>query len=334
MNKIALIILLSVSLVAAGLIGFMAKDREALSKRLISSEATLKTLREDMTTLLDERDRLKSQLKSQAQTIAEAVAPKSSDAALAPPAKIETDNKPSSLPDARKGIKAWAEMLKAPGMKELMKQQQLAALEQQYGGLFARFQLNDAEKADFKQLISERLTAEQELGIELMSEGLTPEQRKAYGEQIAEVKKASDAKIKEFLNSDEDFKTYQDWEGTKAERMQLEMGRSTFANSGEPLSPQQEEQLVNAMHQVNLQPSSVPDLSKPENVDPLKMTPADIEQQLARYDANAKSVHQQAQGFLSPKQLEALVASQQQWRVMVETGLKMSSMMFQQEGKK
>jgi hypothetical protein len=49
---------------------------------------------------------------------------------------------------------------------------------------------------------------------------------------------------------------------------------------------------------------------------------------MTSYDQQVKQVLASAAGFLTPKQLEALKALQQQQRAMQEAGLKMSSMMF------
>ena len=222
-------------------------------------------------------------------------------------------------------------MMKNPAMKDMMKQQQIAALDMQYGSLFSKFHLTDGEKADFKQLLADRIQRESELGLKMLDD-TTPEQRKALVQEYEESKKASDARIRNFLNNDTDYTAFKTWEDTKGERMQLDMGRTLFTNAGEPLTPLQEDQLIGVMSQVKKQPSTVPDLSKPQNFDPEHLTQADIDQQLAHYDASATAVATQAAQFLSPKQLETLRTMQQQWRTMSEAGLKMTSAMFGSQG--
>lgn len=217
-------------------------------------------------------------------------------------------------------------------MKEVMKQQQIAALDMQYAGLFSRFHFTDDEKADFKQLLAERLLRESELGIKMLDD-ITPGQRKALAEEFETAKKAADARIRDFLNNDDDYDAFTNWEETKAERMQIEMGRSLFVSAGEPLSPQQEEQLIGVMLQVRKLPRTMPDLTKPQNFDPAQLTQANIDRQLAQYDANAEAVAAQSAQFLTPTQVEALRTMQQQWRAMSESGMKMTSAMFGPQGK-
>jgi hypothetical protein len=104
------------------------------------------------------------------------------------------------------------------------------------------------------------------------------------------------------------------------------MGKGAFASA--PLTPQQEIQLVDAMHEATMAPSSIPNLQKPENFDPRKFTPADIEAQLKRADDSARIVLASAQKFLSPAQMEALKQSQASWRAMQEASLKMMGSMM------
>lgn len=229
---------------------------------------------------------------------------------------------------ATKPMKAMAEMMKNPAMREMIKQQQIAQMDMQYGGLMSRFQLSDEEKANFKQLLAERVQMESEIGVQMMDDGLSADQRTALMKQITESKKATEEKIRTFLNNDEDFQTYKQWEDSKPERMQLSMGQSLFSSAGEPLSQDQEQRLIDTMHQVRTTPKSTPDLSKPENFAPGNLTPSAIEKQLASFDTDAARVLQQAAGYLTPKQLETLKALQAQWRTLQKTGLEMSSMMI------
>lgn len=225
-------------------------------------------------------------------------------------------------------MKALAEMMKNPAMKEMVKQQQIAQLEMQYAGLMSKFQLNDEEKANFKQLLAERLQLEGEVGLQMMDDSLTPEQRRALMQQITDSKNASNEKIKTFLNNDEDYGTFQHWEESKPERMQLNMGQSLFAAAGEPLSQAQEQQLVETMYTIRTMPKNTPDLNRPENINPANLSSSEIDRQLVNYDADAKRVYQEAARYLSPKQLESLKTMQQQWRAMQEAGLRMSSAMM------
>jgi cell division protein FtsL len=344
MNRNLGILVVVLLLTASGIIAMLTYERNATTGRLRQSQAVQHKLEAELESLRTERDTLRKQLQKQNQAVAEAsLAAAAANPPAAAPASSATSagsNGPGRgkqgeiTPDTvNKSRGAFAEMFKNPAMKEMMKQQQIAGLEMQYGGLFPKFNFSDEEKADFKQLITNKLQGEAEFGFKML-EDLTPQQRTDQAKAYEEFRNSSDAQIRDFLNSDADYNTYKAWEDTKTERMQLEMGRSLFTNSGEPLTPQQEEQLVSTMQQVRKQPSDVPDMSKPQNFDPSKLTQADIDKQLAHYDITADAVAAQAAQFLSPKQLDTLRTMQQQWRTMAESGLKMSAAMFgSQSGK-
>ena len=344
MNKflVALIVLL---LAIGGVFGFLS-EREArdMNERLATLQtkfdevtATAEKMKAAVTKVTQERDNLRSYTtKAEAQVEELKTTLVETEVALTAAKEVATKGNRYSRPGGAIGaaptetkpMKAMAEMMKSPAMREMIKQQQLAQLDLQYGTLFNRFQLNDEEKANFKQLISERMQAEMDMGLKFMEGNTAKPERDAAVKALSDSKAASDAKIKTFLNNDEDYKTFQDWEDSKPERMQLAMGAANFATAGEPLSPQQEDQLVAAMKQARTSVKDLPDMSKPQNADPMNFTPAMTERLMASYDQQAQQVLGAAAGFLTPKQLEALKALQQQQRAMQEAGLKMSSMMF------
>lgn len=145
---------------------------------------------------------------------------------------------------------------------------------------------------------------------------------------LTEAKNASDLKIKTFLNNEQDYLAYQNWEQAKPERMALSMGQSAFAATGEPLTSVQEDQLANAMMRARTSRTNIPDLTKAENLSPENLSRLSLEKILASYDVQAQEVATAAAAFLSPKQLEALKTFQQQQKSLQEMGLKMSGAMF------
>ncbi len=225
---------------------------------------------------------------------------------------------------------AMRQMLDTPGMKEMMKQQSLVQIDMLYARLFDEFQLNPEERENFRQLLAARTAAQQELGLKLMAEETTDEQRRRITADYDTAKKASDQAIRTFLSHDSDYQRFQYWEESAPERMQFEMmgGRSHFATAGQPLTPAQEEQLIGTMVTVRNSPSDLPDLAKPENLTPGNLSDDMITRQLQRYDHSAQTIAQQAAAYLSPVQLEGLAKFIEQQRAMTEMGLKMSNSMM------
>jgi hypothetical protein len=107
--------------------------------------------------------------------------------------------------------------------------------------------------------------------------------------------------------------------------MQLNMSGAAFSNVGEPLTAEQEDRLVAAMHAARTQVKDLPDLQKPENFKPENLTPEMVDRMMKSYDSQASQVAQQAADFLTPKQVEALKTMQQTQKTMQEMGLKMMS---------
>jgi hypothetical protein len=242
--------------------------------------------------------------------------------------KHPTPAAPASAEDLGKSLR---KMLEAPGMKAAMKQQQAFQIVQRYGHLFDVFSLNDQEKQAFNQLLDDRISAQSDLGLKMMDTSLTPEQRQQAMTAYQTSKQASDAAIKNFLNSDADYQTFQQWEDTSPERMQMQfMGDSLFASSAEPLTPQQEQQLIDTMYQTRKQsgPAAGQDPSNPASFDPSNFTDEQLQKTLQMLDANAQTVAQNAKSFLTPGQLQTLANMQGQIRSMTESSMKMAQTMF------
>ncbi len=225
-------------------------------------------------------------------------------------------------------MKTLAEVFKKPEMKDVVVQQNLAQLDMIYGKLYDRLQLDNSEKQDLKNLLSERMRAELEVSMFMMSGDVSPQKAVASGQEILKANAESDQKIRAFLNNETDYQTFQKWEQSKPERMILSMGAAVFAGTGEPLSIAQEDQLVSAMFAARTQVSSVPDMTKPENFTPGNLSPQSSERILANSDAQAAQVAAGAAVYLSSTQMEALKVFQKQQRAMQEMGLKMSAAMM------
>lgn len=294
----------------------LIKAESHLRERLESSIADLSRELEEAR---DARGKFDGEIQRLTKKLAE------TEAAAAKAAAYEKTPSPTTSTDIPS--KTMAEMLKTPGMKDAVVHQNLAQLDMIYGKLYERLNLDGREKQDFKDLLSDRMRAELDLSMQMMSGDASKESAKVVGQGILKVNAESDQKIRAFLNNEADYQIFQKWEQTKPERMILGMGATIFAETGEPLSVAQEDQLVSAMYDARTQVSSVPDMTKPENFTPENLSPQRIEQILAAFDARAAQVAAGAAVYLSPIQQEALKAFQKQQRAMQEMGMKMSAAM-------
>ncbi|MFZ4593684.1 MAG: hypothetical protein ACOYOF_05470 [Verrucomicrobiaceae bacterium] len=339
MKVLLAIVLVAVLAVAGGGYALLMREQGQLHLDLATALVAVKKMENETQALRTERDKLKSETKRLAQQVAtvtqqaKALAEGQGVAAKSPAAGQGS----SSVMGAAGGKPmkdTMTEMMKNPEMREMAKQQQIAMIDLQYGGLFSKFQLDDTEKANFKQLLAERVGLEADMTMRLIDDKLTPQQRQAMIKAMQVAKKQNDDKVRTFLNSEPDYQSFQNWEDTKNERMQLSMGQSAFSGTGEPLSTQQEQQLVDAMYQVRKEPSAVPDMSKIENFDPRHLDAAGLDRLMAKLDADAQRVYQRASTFLTPNQMKALKTMQEQQRSMAEYGLKMSASMMNGQPKK
>lgn len=331
MNRILILLAAIVATCAAGLAGFLLAKPGDTSARLAAQEKITsleKQLQEARTEI--------AQLKAKP-VLAPPPAPVPTPVPTAQPAPgaLAAVPAPSAAPKPAdqaaqdSPMAALKKMMDTPGMKEMMKQQMLTQVELGYGRLFEMLHLNGEEKEQFKQLLAGRLGAATDVGLSMGNGSQTPEEMKRNRDKLVESDATFDRAIHDFLDNENDYKTYLAWQDTQPERMQLNMvGRQTFASAGEPLSAEQEERLVSVMAQARKAPSSLPDMTQPKNFDPSSMTPEVIDRILAQQQEQAKAVAAGAAAFLSPVQQEALAKMQQQYRSMSEAGLRMSSAMF------
>jgi F0F1-type ATP synthase membrane subunit b/b' len=299
---------------AAGAAGAAARAQETL-------EASVATLTRERDEAREQGEQLGGQLRELVKKAAE------SEAALA---RATAQAQPKAQPAQAAGgnpMKPMAEMMKTPGMRDALIQQNLGQVDMFYGKLYDRLQLEGADRQDFKNLLTERMRAELEMSFQMMAGDFSPQQSGAALEELRKANTASDQKIRAFLSNENDYKAFQTWEKTKADRMILNMGTPAFASAGEPLTVAQEDQLVSAMFAARTKSSAVPDMSKPENLTAANLSPDMTQKILADYDAQVAQVAAGAAAYLSPTQLEALKALQKQQRALQEMGLKMGATM-------
>jgi hypothetical protein len=275
-------------------------------------------------TELTEAKRTIASLKRELERRAEPPPPAPVAAAPAPAA-------PAAAPatSSRAGLR---EMMNAPGMREAMERQQALQIDIAYARLFEQLQLSPQEREHFKKLLVERQKTQTELSLKLMDDTLTSAQRQEIGEQIDRQRTAFDDTIRQFLNHDDDWQSFQHWEKTLPERSQYEMlGKGLFASSPEPLSVQQEQQLIDLMAEVRARPGSGGNLAGKTNLDPSLLTDDLIKRQLQQIEVNGRIVAERAAEFLTPAQLQTLKTYQEQTASMTKTGIEMSKMLFPQK---
>lgn len=222
---------------------------------------------------------------------------------------------------------ALREMLKNPAMKAMMEQQQAMQVEASYARLMEQLQLSEEEKAHFNKLLIDKQKVETDLGMKMLDPNLSPEQRKQIVAQAEKNKKTYDDAIKAFLNHESDWHQFQAYEDAKPERISYDsMGRNLFASSSEPLTPQQEQILMNTMTQVRKSPTQEQLALSKSLQDPSQLNAANIARLLEMMRQNNQRILEQSASHMTPGQLKTLEQYLSQNLKNTETGLKMGGM--------
>ncbi len=231
-------------------------------------------------------------------------------------------------------FKGVGEMMKNPETKEMIKNQQKAALngiiDKSYGAFFAQLGLTPEQSAALKDLILNKGLVDAGTGMSLISEDMDATNRAQVLEQTKNEKEAIDEQIKQMLGED-NFKQFQSYEKSVPERMTVGMFRDQQAAGTAALTPDQEAQLVQLMGDERQSFKFTTDLS-----DQSRLT-GDLagnltEEKVSQYLQEQEQLHQRylsrAQTVLSTDQIGSFDKFLSAQRQMQKLGLQMASKMF------
>jgi hypothetical protein len=217
-------------------------------------------------------------------------------------------------------------MMKDPAMREMMREQQKAAINMMYAGLFKDLNLSPEEKDKFKAL----LTDAQMRNIE-NAQGLFGDNKEDALEDAqklaADAKNQTDADIKVLLG-DERFALYEDYQKNLGERMQIDQFKTRLAAEKLPLQDQQTTQLLQIMKE---EKAAVPPVIPTDNTQfPKKelMTAENVDKQSAWMEDYNRRVLARAEQVLTPEQLKQYREFQEQQASLQKLGLNMARQMF------
>lgn len=177
-------------------------------------------------------------------------------------------------------------------------------LDKTYASLFQMLGLNEEELAYFKQLLHDRKYRRLDLISEMTEPGLTSDQKAAKTRELTRLNQSLDETIRHFLNHEEDFATFKNWEDTRGERQQIETARPIFQAEGVPLTPSQEEELLKLMIAVRSEKLAERPIEGMEGRE-LKHS----HRTQMRKEAEKRRIQELAPRFLNPAQVEALKKS-------------------------
>lgn len=250
-----------------------------------------------------------------------------------PPTTAKSSIRPSNLDKTERAnepeiASAVRKMWENPAGKAMMSQGIKIAVAMQYETLIDRLDLSDEEATYFKDLLSKGLADQQEISMKLIS--ADPAQQTEIINDLEQRKQENQEDIKTFLNNDEDFQRFTEYQERLPERQQLDGIRATFAAADVGLEPEIEERLIEAMYQSRTQAGGI-DSNSPEAFAKLRdgSLAASFE---SNWDSEGQALLTEAGAFLSPAQLKALQDYRHQMKELQMTNLKMAETIFKDGG--
>lgn len=215
-----------------------------------------------------------------------------------------------------------------PAGKSMMSQGAKMAVAMMYQDFVDGLDLSKEEGDYFKSLLGKEIADQQELGMKML--GATAEERKTLAEELKKRGTETEAEIKKFLNSEEDFKSFTDYKNHLPERQQLDGIRTAMTTKGVPLDADTETKLVDAMYRARTE-SNAPDLSGPGAMD--EMAKGNLVESFEKsWKIQQQALGKDAAKFLNEPQMNAFQEYQKQAKEMQLMGLKMAEQMM--DGKK
>jgi len=234
-------------------------------------------------------------------------------------------------------IASLAKMFDNPETRDALEAQQKAALgpmiEKTYGRLFSDLQLTPDETAALKEMILNKQLAGAQIGMSMLSESSDPSKSAELGQRVKAAGEAADAQIKAFLGQ-EKFAQLKAYEKTTADRMSIS-GFKDQLNAGAALTPEQEQQLIDAMTLARQNFKFTTDLSDKSKLAG-DFSAMFSEENVNRFAQEMDQLNQNfvghAQNILTPGQLESFRTYLNNQQALQKAGLQMGAKMFAPAG--
>lgn len=239
-------------------------------------------------------------------------------------AKEEKEEAKDSNPMA-----AIGEMFENEDMRKMIKAQMEGQVDMMFGDLYDEFELEGEDLELFKELLVEQQMTIAQLGMRMMKAKDDPEASKALQTQIADYQEQYKEKIREFLNDDGDFETYEFHTKTQSERMELNAFEDSAEKAGHPLSAEQKDSLVRMMFEER---KAFKFDSNFEESDPEfeynKLDSENVNRHLEQMGEVQAIISERSGEILSPEQVPLFQKNQESFLQMIEMQMKMAATMM------
>jgi hypothetical protein len=219
-------------------------------------------------------------------------------------------------------------------MKEMIKSSQKAfmgpMLDKQYAALFQQLNLTPDQTAALKDLLQKKMSAGTDAGMSLLDGSLNAAQRADLAKQMKSETDDYDAQIKQFLG-DENYQMFQAYEKTTPDRMTVSQFSDQLSGGATPLSPDQQQQLIQMMSDERNNFKWTADYNNKNslNGDYASMFSEDKINQFAKEKEQLdQQVLARARQILTAEQLASFQQFQTAQRELQIAGMKMAAQMF------
>ena len=251
------------------------------------------------------------------------------------PPILEADAAAPASDPKKKGMgEFFGKMMKDPKMKEMLRQQQGAALKQMYGE-FSKSKNMDAQQSDqFFALLMEKQWGGMEEGMDVFNGVEKTKEESAAASQAALEKTAETDRKLRMLLGEGGYANYKDYEKTIGERMTLNSMRQQLAVNSAPLADDQAKSLLAVMIEERAKTPASPltsiDGNPREKMRALATSNNSDQFYQAEADLNQRVLNR-ASGILKPEQFSALESFQKQQLEMQKMGMEMAKSLMGEE---
>jgi hypothetical protein len=236
-------------------------------------------------------------------------------------------------------MSGMAALFKDPKMREMIKTQQQAfmgpMIDKQYKDFFQQLNLTPDQAAGLKDLLQKKMLVGADAGMAMLDGSMDAAKRADLAKQMKSQTADYDAQIKQYLG-DDNYKTFQSYEQTVPDRMAVSQFSDQMASSSTPLNADQQQQLIQAMHDERTSFKWTTDYSNqqkmPEGDMSAMFSPDKIDQFTKEKEQFDQQFLNRAQQILTPEQAAAYQSSQKLQRDLQITGMKMAAQMFGPKG--
>lgn len=322
MKKLSLAILIVGGAVLAFVVGLQRRQIAELRQAVAEEPAVVKTAQHvPAPTSIPHREVAVETKRAESTAAPAAAAPLKP----ATPAAVAENKREPTIADFFANVST---MMTNPVMKQMVREQSKIQLAMQYDRLFKFFDKPESTIDALKEILMDRQMALMDSSMAFMSGNATPEERKQKAKELQTVNELYDQRIEQLLGS-ADYDAFKQYEATQPERIQVEMFKNSMASSGEPLTDQQEYDLVNAMYQVRTNSPDIQAIYRQDTLpDPSQFTETNMNRMLTYMDSVQSQYIATASKILSSSQMRQFQTFAAQQREMNAMGIKFAAQMI------